>query len=363
MIQPQYNPAYYQQPSSAGASAVNIQIFEPKAYGSAPAPAPMPQMPQYDAQLYNYPQASVYGQGMPYAPYQQYPQIPAYYPPAPYQQYPQAPYQQYQQQYQQAPSMPEPQMMPQSAIATEQPQPQQPAAQPAAPVVEQPQQQAANVVDVAALNGELTSQDLNQQTEAITKIAQMSQADSSTALQLVDNQVMQNLAAIIQKDTAQLPGPTNEQVAAAQKLQKGEQLNPAEQQLIEQSSPKEMAEKNKVFSMFTLAMLQKLQRDEIDQFNAQAGNAGNAVPPLKMQDLIGFNEIANIIATSQIPAVKAAGIQALSYVAKPEDLQIMQQILSPLANDKEEIVKQAAQEALTKLSAPAQQPQAASVQG
>ena len=72
-----------------------------------------------------------------------------------------------------------------------------------------------------------------------------------------------------------------------------------------------------------------------------------------MQDLVGFNEIVNAIATSQIPAVKAAGIQALSYVARPEDLATMQQILSPLANDRDQAVQQAAQEALRKIQEPA----------
>lgn len=349
MIQPQFNPAYAQQAPSSGASAVNIQIYEPKAFGSTPnqaaAPmtspmaAPMPQ--NLDNQLYNYPQAPMYAPGMasPYQQYAQTPMMPQMY--NPYAPMPQA-------------MAPEPQIMPASTMAPEQ------TAQPAeAPQVE-PAAAPASTVDVAKITQELNSPDLNQQTDAITKVAQMSQAEPAIALQLVDNQIMQNLAGIIQKDTAALAGPTKEQVAATEKLQKGGKLTPAEQQLVEQGSPKEMAEKNKVFSMFTLAMLQKLQRDEVKQFNAQAGQ--NSVPPLKLQDMAGFSEITNTIKTNAIPAVKVAGIQALSYVAEPEDLQVMQQILSPLANDSDADVKQAAQEALTKLSTPQAAPEAAAAQ-
>lgn len=350
MIQPQYNPTYAPNYPATGASAVNIQIFEPKAYGSAPQ---QPQMPQYDNQFYQYPQGSMYYPypGAPcYPPYCPQPQMPQY---PQYPQYPQQP---------QAPAMPEPPVMPPPVIE----QPPQPAAQtPAAPQApEAPQapmpevkqaQQPQNIIDIARVNQELNSQDLNQQTEVITKIAQMSQADPSIALQLVEEQVMRNLGGIIQRDTNQLPGPTDAQVKAAQKLQKGEKVSPEEQQLIEQLSPKEIAEKNKVFSMFTLAILQKLQRDEVDQFNAQSGGA--AVQPPQLQNLVGFNEIVNATQTSTIPAVRAAGIQAISHVARPEDAQVVQQLLSPFLNDQDASVKQVAQEALAKLlgtPAPAQ---------
>jgi len=341
MIQPQYNPTYTPSYPATGASAVNIQIFEPKAYSSAPPAMPMP---QYDNQIYGYPQGSMYYPGTPYA----CPPCPPVHMPQ-YPQYPQQP---------QVPQAPEPPVMPPPVI--EQPvqnvpvaqpevpqQPEAPAPAPTPAPEVQPAPQPQNIVDVARINQELASADLNQQTETITKVAQMSQADPAIALQLVDNQVMQNLAAIIMKDTNQLPGPTDAQIQAAQKLQKGQGLSPEEQQLIEQSSPKEIAEKNKVFSMFTLAMLQKLQRDEVDQFNAASGGA--VIPQLQIGDLIGFNEIANTVQTTTIPAVKAAGIQAISYVARPEDAQVVQQLLAPFAADNDEVVKQTAQEAIAKL--------------
>ncbi len=414
MIQPQYNPAYppmyqppmyqppmyqqpmYQQPMypaqpaaapATGASAVSIQIFEPKAYSGTAVP-----MPQYDSQFYNYPQASIYN---PYAPYQtapmspQYPypmpQAPQYNPYQPIQQYPpmaapqypypmpQAPQYNPYQPIQQYPPAPVPQIieqqpMPQPVIETpQQPaEPVQPGAttdptqpvaptQPQQPVIENPAPQA-NIVDVARINQELSSPNLNQQTETITKVAQMSQAEPAIALQVVENGVMQNLANIIAMNTAELPGPTDEQIKVAQKLQKGGSLTPAEQQLMDQSSPKEVAEKNKVFAMFTLAMLQKLQRDEIDQFNAQSGGAA-VVPPLKLQEVIGFNEIVNATTTTQIPAVKAAGIQAIAYAATPEDVETVKTILMPFLNDKEAIVQQSTKEALAKLGVQVQ-PQA-----
>ena len=342
MIQPQYNPA--QIPCSSGASAVNINIYEPKAYASAPLASAAQPTQQLDSPIYNYPQGSIYQNGTPCVHPQCYPQAPMQYPSAP-----------------QAPSVPVIPVMPEPVIEKPVAQVQEPVSAPVeqepaleqapvkqapTPAVETPTQPQA-VIDIDRINSELTSNDLNQHTETITKIAQMAQEEPSIALQLVQTQMMQNLAAIVANDTTQLPGPTNAQIAAAQKLQGGKQITPQEQQLLEQSSPKEIAEKNKAYAMYTLAILQKLQRDEVDQFNAQQGNS--VVPVPQIQDLTGYKEIAATIESSQIPAVKAAGIQSISYVARPQDAQSLQQFLAPYAADKDPLIKQTAQEAIAKM--------------
>ena len=348
MIQPQYAQPIQQYPqpvTGQGASAVSINIMNPQAFGAPAAQSP------YTAPMYSYPQAQVYSpmpQQMPYQmPYmmpQQYPvpqyPVPQQYPPA--EAYPVT----------QQPEMPPPVLAPEAAPVP------QPAAQPAAPVSE-PAATPAQSVDVAALNQELVSQDLNIQTEAITKIAQYSQVEPETALQLVDTQIMNNLASIIAKDTSALEGPTPEQAAIVEKLKKGEQLTPQEEQLFNQSSPREVAEKNKIFSMFTLAMLQKLQRDEIDAYNASV-DPTQTVPALKLQDLAGYQQIVDAINTSPVPDVKSAGIQALVYSAQPEDAQAVQDALANVgkelqaAKDKAHpAVAQAYQEAMAKIAQPA----------
>ncbi len=321
-------------PATPGASAVNIQIFNPQAYGSAPV-----QQQNLDSQVYGYPQASVYNQAQAQ---------PQYYAP-------------------QQVQVPTPQVMPQAVlneVPTEAPQaaPVQTevATQEAAPVQAEtvaPEATPTETVDNAAILTALAGTDLNAQTDAITKIAQYAQATPDVALQVVDNNIMQNLVAIINKDTTSLEGPSQQQIDATAKLQSGEQLTAEEQALLEQVSPREIAEKNKVFSLFTLAMLQKLQRDEIAQYNAQ--NPQAQLPQMQIAELTGYNDIINTINTTQLPAVKTAAIQALSYVATPEDKATLEAVLTPLASDAVPEVQQSATEALAKLgAAPTQQAQA-----
>lgn len=359
------SPNYYPQVPVAGANAVNIQIFEPKAYA-----APTVTQPTNMASQYNYPQTSLYNQGA------QYPAPPMFTPPQYQPQYQQPQYQPQQQAYA---TQPPPQIMPNSVIPPTQTQEQTVNVNPtdevattatteAAPVpmpaVEAPVPDAVDVIDVAKINSGLTSNDLDMQTAVITKLAQMSQDTTETAdgrqipsaiaLQLAEPQIMQNLAAIIQRDTSQIPGPTKEQIEATTKLQSGKKLSPQEtqlaRQLAEQESPKETAEKNKAFAMFALAMIEKLQRDELDEFNLKAGE-GAKIPPLKIEQLVGYNEIVNQIKTNPVPAVRASGIAAIGYVARPEDLATTQQLLMPLVNDQNETVKLAAQEVMTKIQA------------
>ena len=370
MIQPQYAQAYTQGTPSA--NAVNIQIFEPKAYAS-PQPA---MQPNYTNPIYNYPQASMYApmpapqQYMPYPMPQQYqvpPMMPQYpgYPqaqtvPQPMMQ-PQAPYVEQPQVYTVPPQVvsPQPQQMPAPAI---EPQPQiepaaQPEVQPAPAVDVQQPTQPAQTVDVNALIAGLQSNDPAAQEKAITEIANYGQGEPAQAQQVLNEQIMSSLAGIVGQDISQLPGPTPEQTAVLEKAARGEQLTPEETQLAQQLAPQTAAAKNKIISMFTLAMLQKNQRDELEAYMASQGNAN--IKPLQMQDLIGFNEIQNAIQTNPNPEVRLAGVQAISFVAKPEDAQTVAAALqSTLANDPEPLIKQAAQETLAKIGAapaPAQQ--------
>lgn len=362
MIQPQYAQPYTQ--GTPGANAVNIQIFEPKAYAS-----PQPTMqPNYTNQLYNYPETSLYGAQPQYVPYQMQ-QMPMYQPVPQYLQQPV-------QAAAQAPQIvsPEPQPMPAPVIeqTPTQEAPQQPAAQSAAAIeapVQQPEVQQAPTqqpagIDVAGLVAGLQSTDPAVQEKTITEIANFSQGEPAQAQQVLNEQIMTNLAGIVNTDITQLQGPTPEQTAIFEKAAKGEQLTPEETQLAQQLSPQTAAAKNKIISMFTLAMLQKNQRDELDAYMASQG--ANNIKPLQMQDLIGFNEIKNAVQNDANPEIRLAGIQAISYVARPEDVQTVQGVLQNSLNDPEPLIQQAAQETLSKLgvaqapaAAPAQAQQAA----
>ena len=359
------------------ASAVNIQIFEPKAYGGAP-------LNQVQNPMYAYPQQSVYSQPYvnQYAQYmpQQVPQMPvAQYPqyapqaaPVPAPQVTQvAPQEMPAPVLNQAPQAPE-QQTPQAAKAPEAQQAQAPAEQPqaqqaqAAPNVEvaAPTQPDQNAVDVNALVEGLKSTDNKVQEDTITKIANYSQGSPDMQNAVLNEPVMKGLIDIIKQDTSGLQGPTEAQVAAINKAASGAKLTPEEEALTKELAPKTLADKNRVISMFTLALLQKNQRDEIDRYN-QAQDPNNQLPQLKINDLMGYNEIENAARNDSEKEVKLAAIQALAYVARPEDKEALQPVLTAAMQDSEPLIQQAANEVLTNIGgnaqAPAEQPQAQEV--
>lgn len=361
---------YYPQPmqTTPSASAVNIQIFEPKAY-AAPMQAPQVQYP-----MYAYPQQSMYAQ--PYVnQYQQYmmPQQTMYAPVPQYQPQAYMPQQQYQQPQPEAAQLPQQQMpapvltqpaetpvqAPEQAPAAQAPEQapvQEAQAQAPALQVEQPAQTQQSAVDVNALISGLQSTDNKTQEDAITKIANYSQGDPEMQNAVLNESIMQGLANIVKQDTSGLQGPSEAQNAAINKAASGAKLTPEEEQLAGQLAPKTLADKNRVISMFTLAMLQKNQRDEVDRYN-ETQDPANKLPQLKINDLIGYNEIENAARNENEKEVKLAAIQALSYAARPEDKETLEPVLTAALQDSEPLIQQAATEVLTNLgstAAPAQ---------
>ena len=334
---------YYPTQAAPTASAVNIQIFEPKAYSGQPTN-------NVANPIYGYPQQSMYNQ--PYMnQYQQYMpmQAPMYMPQA--------------QQVQQLPQqpMPAPILIPQ-APATEQISTEvQPAAVPAQPAaapapaqpgieIQQPTEQSQTAVDVNSLVADLKNTDNKAQEDAITKIANLSQGTPDMQSAVLSEPVMRGLADIVKQDTSNLQGPSEAQVAAINKAASGAKLTPEEEALTQQLAPKTLADKNRVISMFTLAMLQKNQRDEVDRYNATQ-DPNNQLPQLKLNDLIGYTEIENAARNDNEKEVKLAAIQALSYVARPEDKETIEPVLKAAMNDPEPLIQQAANEVLANIGA------------
>lgn len=327
---------YYPMQATPSASAVNIQIFEPKAYSGQPTN-------NVANPIYAYPQQSMYSQ--PYMnQYQQYmPQAPTYMPQA--QQVQQLPQQQ----------MPAPLLTPQAPATEQAPQAPQATVEQQTPAqpdmqIQQPTEQNQNAVDVNSLVAGLKSTDNKTQEDAITKIANLSQGTPEMQSAVLSEPVMRGLADIVKQDTSSLQGPTEAQVAAINKAASGAKLTPEEEALTKELAPKTLADKNRVISMFTLAMLQKNQRDEVDRYNATQ-DPNNQLPQLKLNDLIGYTEIENAARNDNEKEVKLAAIQALSYVAKPEDKETIEPVLKAAMNDPEPLIQQAANEVLTNIGA------------
>lgn len=336
------NPVITSQPQQQKAAqevnAVKIELIEPKAYGSAPNEA--------GAQPY-YPQSSVYnpnGMMYPYVPFQpqmpmtmpapvSVPQAPAAQPPMP--QVPPAVVDQ--------PTAPEtPQQVdtqvPPAPVATD-----APAAQPAATPVQQPGS------DVNKLVQDLGSNDLEAQFNAINKIAETAQTQSPEAANLLAVDTFKGLASVVNKDTTTLEAPTQEQTALREKALGGQQLTPEEQAKAEQLAPQEVAEMNKQYALYTLAILQNSYRDAVNKELQTQG-----MQPAKINELPEINLVIDTIKNNPNALIREAGISALSYVVRPEDKEVAKTVFTLATQDSDENVKKAATDALAKIGEPVQ---------
>ena len=358
MIQPQYfQQAYPQTPS-----AVSINIYEPKSYASAPNQIPY----GYTNELYSMPQNSLWA-----AQPQGYAQSPVYYPqqgqvqyqpaqiinqqpPIYFPQQGQAPYQP-QQVLTPAPAaqvQTEPvaqQEMPQSAIEEQtQAEAAKPAQETQMPAVEKPDE--AMKIDTNALVADLKSTDPKAQYEAITSIANFTVASPDLALQVATDPIKQALADVIKSDTSKLPDLATEKANIEAKKQKGEKLTPEEEATLAKNSPKLEAERNKAFAMFSLAMVQKVSRDNVEQYAKSQAEQGKEAPvQLGLNQLIGYNEIVNAIKNESNSELRTAAIQALQYMARPEESAEVEGILTPITNDADSAVSSFAKDAIAKL--------------
>ena len=322
MIQPTNIQQPY--PAQGGANAVSINIYNPQAYGSA-APQNAQQAPyDYTNSLYNVPQASLY-QPQATNPI-------AYLPPQP-QAASFAPTQQI---------APAPQVMPDSVLNQQNVQPEAPAAE--------AQQPSQDDIDTNALIEGLNNTDAKVREATINEIAKEAQKNPSAKQKLVAEPIMQGLVNIINEDTTKLEGPTDEQIAVAEKIVKGEKLTPEEEKISDNLAPRDAANLNRAYSLYTLAMLQKLQRDEVDEYiQNQKANGQEAIDPLKLEDLYGYNDVVNVIQNDARPEVQIAAMQALRYIARPEDKEAVAKVLEkPLASQDAD-VKKTAQEIMDEM--------------
>ena len=357
MIQPTNAQPLY--PQQGGANAVSINIYNPQAYaGQAPQQMAQPAPYAYQNPMYQMPQASMYNNQVNPGYYQQFmpTQNPINYPmnmqPQVYLPAPQIMPQSVIPQINQDAQFNQPQVQTQPVITQETQPVIQAAPVQAAPVeiVEAPQV-VQDTIDVNSLIANLQNPDLDAKADAINQIAWCAQSQPEIALQVVSEPVMNSLVNIINEDTSALQGPTEEQIRIAKKIANNEQLTPQEDALAEQLSPKDKANKNRIFALYTLAMIQKLQRDEVNQYiESQIANGETPIAPLQLSDLIGYDSVANVIQNDSRPEVKVAAIQALQHVATNEDKATVQALLSTALTSNNAEVKAAAEELMAKFT-------------
>lgn len=357
-MQPQMQ--YMTQPLPApNYNAVKIDVHNPSVSAPGVGQVAMnvpqyaaPTMPYYtypQAQLYDYPQTQT-------QPYYMPPQQQIVCPPCPVAQQPQAPVQA--QTLAPAPQTQaiEPavaqQVVPQQVIQQNYNAPAPVVTQPAeAPKAEQKTAEAPKVeieqpvpmapqVDLNSFIAKLTNPDFEVQANAMEEIANMVKDEPQKATELLDEKIVNALNTIVNNDSSKLAGPTAEQIAARQKLMKGEQLSDADKKLATTITPMEQSERNKSYAMFTSSIMQKLYGDEVAKLT------GSTVP---LTELPGAVTIVEQLKNNPNPMVRTSAIEALSYIQQPAYKQDLTTLFSIAKNDQDKNVQEAATAALAKL--------------
>ena len=319
----QQQPLYRQQPQ---VNAVNIQIFDPKSFAQ---PDPTYAMPTNS--VYTVPQQSVYNPAQPASQTPPAPPVPVpppvvntqnVNPPAP----------------SVIPQQPQPTPAPAQTQAAPQTQtPEQPVTPPPAP---QPTA-AAPSFNTKGLAQDVKSDNLETAGAAIEKIADIAQHNPNEAKQLLDQELMESLLGVIAKDTTQLQDATPQQLQWREELLQGKTLTPEQTAEAQKISPKEMADRNKQYALFTVAILQDLL---VKEFQAQ----NNVTPDIK--DLPGMEQIVSTIKDNSSPMLRASGLAALAYNARPEYTPVMKEIFGLSEQDEDPNVRNVASDGFEKLA-------------
>ena len=211
---------------------------------------------------------------------------------------------------------------------------------PAAVEVAQPAP-AAPLVDLNNFIARLTSPDFEVQANTMEEIANMVKDEPVKATELLDAKIVDALVNIMNADSSKLAGPTQEQIAARQKLMAGQQISDADKSLATTITPMEQAERNKSYAMFTSAILQKLYGEEVTKLT------GSVVP---LTELPAAMNVVDQLKDNPNPMVRSSAIEALSYIQAPEYKKDLNTLFTIAQKDQDKNVQEAATVALEKLN-------------
>ena len=106
-------------------------------------------------------------------------------------------------------------------------------------------------------------------------------------------------------------------------------------------SPKEIAERNKSYALFTLATIQKCYGEEIAKLSDKT------VP---LTELPGAAKVVDTLKDNPDPLVRASAIQALSYIQRPEYKKDLTTVFTVATNDADKGVADTVKAALEELN-------------
>ena len=325
-------------PQQPNYNAVKIDIVNPSV--NTPGSC-QPQYAQPTAPIYNYPQAPVYNYPQSSTvPVMMPPQIPAQPQaqpePSEVAQQPQAaPQTVINQQNNNAPAVPVNTQQP----AAEVPQPEVSQPQAVQPEVAQPEPVKPQV-DLNSYVSKLAAPDFQGQLKAMEDIADLVKDHPEQATELVDTKVFNALNDIINIDTSKLEGPSQAQIEARQKIIEQKPVTEEEKNLAMPLTQRELADQNKSYALFTIAILDKLYAGEIEKLSNQK---------VALTELPSAMTLVDQLKDNPNPMVRSSAIEALSYLQTPEYKKDLTTLFTVAKNDQDPIVVKNAEIALSKL--------------
>jgi len=197
------------------------------------------------------------------------------------------------------------------------------------------------VTNVNELIGKLNSPDFEQQADTMEEIADMVQNSPQKATELLDTKVIDSLLGIMNKDDSNLEGPSEQQTKIREQIMSGKHVSDAETAIANKITPKEQAEKNKMYAIYTTAFLDKLYGSEIEKMTKNV---------VQLSELPGVLGVVQQIKNNPNPMVRVAGIDSLSYNQRPEYKEDLTAVFTIAQKDQNPMVQKAANKALAKLA-------------
>ncbi|MCQ2753606.1 MAG: hypothetical protein MJ231_00995 [bacterium] len=213
-------------------------------------------------------------------------------------------------------------------------------------------------VDINKVLANLSGSDYDKQAKQLEEITVNVLKNPNVGKNYIVKDVFAGMINIIKADTTQLMPPTEAQIEARKKIITNEiikeqakaenkevpelpyKITEEDIKLASELSTMEMAERNKEYALYTMAILTKLYVDEVKN------QTGNVIP---ITDLPGVSETVDVLRFNQNPSLKIAALDALSYIYRPEYKDELKEIFKIAAQDDVPYVAEAANMILTSI--------------
>ena len=212
-------------------------------------------------------------------------------------------------------------------------------------------------VDIHKVVGNLNNPNFDIQASQMEEIVRSSMTNPKDALPYVVKDVFSSLINIVRKDTSDLAAPSQQQIEIRlqiivnevvkeyaknsnqdpQKVELPYKISAEDAKTAAELTPKELAERNKEYALYAMAVLAKIYTDNIEK------ETGTVVP---LTDLPGVSTVVDTLRYNENPEIKTAAIDALLFIQRPEYKEELNSLLTLVGKDDNPGVAAAAQEAL-----------------